>query len=91
MGSISAYKLLTVLRNVERILAVELLTSAQALDFRSEFSPGHGVALAHQSLRREIRHADQDYEVRNDLDQCASMLRNGALLKVVENELGPLN
>ena len=90
MGSISAYKLLTVLRNVERILAVELLTSAQALDFRSEFSPGHGVALAHQSLRREIRHADQDYEVRNDLDQCASILRNGTLLKVVENELGPL-
>jgi len=91
MGSISAFKLLSVLRNVECILAVELLTSAQALDFRSEFSPGHGVALAHQCLRREIQHADQDYEVRNDLDQCASILRSGALLRVVENELGPLN
>ncbi|MDX2416663.1 MAG: histidine ammonia-lyase, partial [Xanthomonadales bacterium] len=30
MGSISAFKLLSVLRNVERVLAVELLTSAQA-------------------------------------------------------------
>ena len=90
MGSISAFKLLSVLKNVECILAVELLTTAQALDFRSEFSPGHGVALAHQSLRREIKHADQDYEVRNDLDQCASILRSGELLKVVENELGPL-
>jgi len=90
MGSISAFKLLSVLRNVERVLAVELLTSAQALDFRNAFSPGHGVALAHKALRREIGHADQDYEVRNDLDQCAAMLRSGALLKVVENELGPL-
>jgi len=90
MGSISAFKLLSVLRNVERILAVELLTSAQALDFRSAFSPGHGVALAHKALRREIVHADQDYEVRNDLDQCAAILRSGSLLKVVENELGPL-
>ena len=90
MGSISAFKLLSVLKNVECILAVELLTTAQALDFRSEFSPGHGVALAHQSQRREIKHADQDYEVRNDLDQCASILRSGELLKVVENELGPL-
>ena len=90
MGSISAFKLLSVLRNVERILAVELLTSAQALDFRSAFSPGDGVSLAHKALRTEIRHADQDYEVRNDLDQCAEILRNGALLKVVENELGPL-
>jgi len=91
MGSISAFKLLSVLMNVERILAVELLTTAQALDFRSEFSPGHGVALAHQSLRRKIQHADQDYEVRNDLDQCASILRSGELLSVVESELGPLN
>ena len=91
MGSISAFKLLSVLRNVERILAVELLTSAQALDFRSEFSPGHGVAIAHRCLRREIQHADQDYEVRSDLGQCASILRSGALLRVVENELGPLN
>ncbi|HEY5775448.1 MAG TPA: histidine ammonia-lyase [Xanthomonadales bacterium] len=90
MGSISAFKLLSVLRNVELILAVELLTSAQALDFRGTLSPGHGVALAHKALRREIRHAEQDYEVRNDLNQCAEILRSGALLKVVENELGLL-
>ena len=91
MGSISAFKLLSVLRNVERILAVELLTSAQALDFRSAFSPGLGVSLAHKALRKEIRHAVQDYEVKSDLDQCAEVLRNGALLKFVENELGTLN
>jgi histidine ammonia-lyase len=90
MGSISAFKLLSVLKNVERILAVELLTSAQALDFRSQFSPGHGVLLAHKTLRREIQHAVQDYEVRNDLDQCAEILRNGTLLATVEKELGRL-
>jgi len=91
MGSISAFKLLKVLRNVELILAVELLTSAQALDFRGTLLPGHGVALAHKALRREIRHAEHDYEVRNDLDQCAEILRSGALLKVVEDEIGPLS
>ena len=90
MGSISAFKLLSVLRNVERVLAVELLTSAQALDFRSSLSPGRGVALAHKALRKEIKHAVRDYEVRNDLDRCAGMLRQGSLLKVVESELGPL-
>jgi histidine ammonia-lyase len=91
MGSISAFKLLSVLKNVERILAVELLTAAQALDFRSAFSPGLGVSLAHKALRKEIHHADQDYEVKSDLDQCAEILRNGALLKSVESELGALN
>ena len=32
----------------------------------------------------------KDYEVRNDLDQCVEILRNGALLYAVENQLGPL-
>jgi len=90
MGSISAFKLLMVLRNVERVLAVELLTSAQALDFRSAFLPGHGVSFAHKALRREIKHAVKDYEVKSDLDQCAEVLRSGALLKAVEDELGIL-
>jgi histidine ammonia-lyase len=90
MGSISAFKLLAVLKNVERVLAVELLTSAQALDFRSAFSPGHGVSVAHQALRREIQHAVKDYEVRNDLDLCTELLRSGALLESVENKTGPL-
>lgn len=91
MGSISAFKLLEVLKNVEWVLAVELLTSAQALDFRIALSPGHGVAIAHRSLRREIKHAVKDYEVRNDLDHCAEILRNGELLKAVEDELGRLS
>jgi histidine ammonia-lyase len=91
MGSISAFKLFSVLRNVERVLAVELLTSAQALDFRSECSPGHGVALAHKALRKEIEHAVKDYEVKGDLDQCAEILRSGALLNAVESEMGPLS
>jgi histidine ammonia-lyase len=90
MGSISAFKLAAVLRNVERVLAVELLTSAQALDFRAEFQPGYGVSISHKALRKEVEHAIKDYEVRNDLDLCAEILRNGRLVKAVENELGPL-
>ena len=90
MGSISAFKLLSVLHNVERVLAVELLTSAQALDFRGSVSPGFGVKLTHQALRNEIEHAVKDYEVRNDLDRCADILRKGTLLSTVESELGPL-
>ena len=90
MGSISALKLLSVLRNVERVLAVEFLTAAQALDFRAPLRPGYGVWLAHQSLRGQIVHADQDYEVRNDLDACADILRRGELASQVEAEIGPL-
>jgi histidine ammonia-lyase len=90
MGSISALKLFSVLRNVERVLAVEFLTAAQALDFRAPLKPGQGVWLAHQFLRGQISHADQDYEVRNDLDTCADILRRGELASQVEAQIGPL-
>lgn len=91
MGSISALKLLSVLRNVERVLAVEFLTAAQALDFRAPLIPGKGVHLAHEALRSQIRHADRDYEVRNDLDICAEMLRRGELATRVESDIGTLH
>jgi histidine ammonia-lyase len=91
MGSISALKLLAVLRNVERVLAVELLTTAQALDFRTPLEPGTGVKLAYQAMRQRVGHASEDYEVRNDLDVCADMLRSGSLSASVESELGPLD
>jgi histidine ammonia-lyase len=84
MGSISAVKLLAVLRNVEQVLAVELLTASQALDFRSPLKPGAGVLAAHRFLRRQMPHADRDYEVRNDLAHCAALLRTGDLLREVE-------
>jgi histidine ammonia-lyase len=90
MGSISALKLLGVLRNVERVLAVEMLTASQALDFRAPLKPGRGVQLAHAAVRRQVRHADEDYEVRNDLDECAALLREGALTRAVEGEIGTL-
>ncbi|MCF6262910.1 MAG: histidine ammonia-lyase [Xanthomonadales bacterium] len=84
MGSISALKLLSVLKNVERVLAVELLCAAQALDFRRPIKPGKGVDAAYRFLRERINHAEEDYEVRNDLDICAAILRSGELVSVVE-------
>jgi len=91
MGSISALKLLAVLKNVEHVLAVEFLTAAQALDFRMPLKPGKGVLLAHDVLRSRIGHADRDYEVHNDLETCADILRDGELAATVEAHIGALN
>lgn len=90
MGSISAIKVLAVMRNLERVLAVELLTAAQALDFRSPLNPGKGVSIAHKVLRDHVAHAHQDYEVRNDLDKCAELLRAGTLSSAIAEQLEEL-
>ncbi len=77
MGSISALKLLSVLHNVEHVLAVEMLTAAQALDFRAPLQPGRGVRLAHSLVREHVHHAREDYEVGADIDACTRLLRAG--------------
>jgi len=91
MGSISAVKLLKVLNNLEYVLAVELLTASQALDFRYPLKPGAGVLSAHRFLRQRIPHANQDYEMGNDLEICVDMLRQGELAAQVEGVTGPLS
>lgn len=90
MGSISALKLLSVLRNTEQVLAVEMLTASQALDFRAPLKPGRGVALAHAAVRDAVAHAEEDYEVGADIDNCARLLREQRLVDAVQAELGEL-
>jgi histidine ammonia-lyase len=73
------------------VLAVELLTSAQALDFRLPLKPGTAVFAAQKYLRSRIPHAHKDYEVRNDIELCASILREGTLIEEVQKVIGSLN
>ena len=79
MGSISALKLLRVLQNTERVLAIELLTACQALDFREPLKPGVGVQLCHEFIRSMLPHATEDYLVGNDMNQCIEFIEGHAL------------
>lgn len=79
MGSVSALKLLKVLQNTEQVLAIELLTACQALDFRHPLQPGRGVALCHRYVRERVLHATEDYLVQQDLRACAAMIQTHAL------------
>jgi histidine ammonia-lyase len=79
MGSIAAVKLLRVLRNTEYVLAIELLTACQALDFREPLKPGVGVSLCHEFVRSMINHAEEDYLVSEDLANCTEFIRGHAL------------
>ncbi len=91
MGSISALKLLSVFRNVECVLAIELFTAAQALDFRKPLKPGRGVEIAHDYVRSLIPHKDADHLLQEDLKECIRIARGPELVRVVEAAVGRLN
>jgi histidine ammonia-lyase len=84
MGSISAIKLLQVLENVQHVFAIELLTAAQALDYRLPLRPGRGVARAHALIRERIPHREGDYLFQDDLAPSVDLIRSSALQRHVE-------
>ena len=90
MGSIGAQKMLQVMHNLEHILAVELFTAAQALDFRKPLKPGRGVATAHEHVRSIVPHGERDYYFKNDLNKCKEIITSNSLLDAVLGEVGPL-
>jgi len=90
MGSIGAVQLLDILENVERVLAIELLTAAQALDYRLPLRPGKGVEIAHEVVRDTVPHREEDYLFENDIDESLDFVRRSTLLDPVEEALSPL-
>jgi histidine ammonia-lyase len=91
MGSVSAVKLYQVLRNVETVFAVELLTATQALDFRKPLKPGRGVMYAHQYLRSILPHRKSDFYFKQDLDRSIEVVQLNELNGIVEESVGSLN
>lgn len=75
MGSIGAIKLLQVLHNVEHVLAIEMFTAAQALDFRLPLRPGRGVESAHQFIRAHIPHYEADSLFKDGIEECVKIIR----------------
>ena len=90
MGSIGAVQLLDVVQNVEHVLAIELLTAAQALDYRLPLRPGRGVEVAHQHVRDAIPHREEDHVFDDDMARCRRFIRGSELLDVVAEALQPL-
>jgi len=80
MGSISAVKLLRVFENVETVLAIEMLTATQALDYRLPLRPGRGVLAAHRLMREACPHREADYLFRDDLEKVFALVRGRELL-----------
>lgn len=90
MGSIAALKLLQIFEHVETILAIELLTAAQALDFRKPLKPGRGVLVAHDCFRSAVPHLEEDRFMRDEIDGSLALLRDSRIMREVEAACGTL-
>lgn len=87
MGARSAAKCAQILANTEKILAIEQLCAAQALDFRAPLRPGIGARIGHDTIRKDISHVDADRLYGEDIQTSLRMLQSDEILEAVDGEL----
>ena len=73
----AAWKARRIIRNVQHVLAIELMCAAQGLDFRAPLKPGEGVRNAHASVRRLVAHLDKDRVLGPDIARLADAIAAG--------------
>lgn len=79
MGMTAALKARQVVEHVRTVLAIELLTAAQALDFRKPLRAGKGVEAAWRRIRQDIPFMDRDRELHRDISAVCALIDSGAL------------
>lgn len=79
MGTTAARKLRTVVSNVTKVLAIEYLAAAQAIDFGSG-KLGAGTKKAYDELRRAVPRLHEDREMHPDLVKAEKLIQKGALV-----------
>ncbi len=91
MGSISARKLNEVIDNISKILSIELVTAAQAFDFRRPMKSGPILEECHALVRTKIDHADQDRVFGVDIAKAQELITSLALNQVANQTAKKLN
>lgn len=91
MGATSAVKCRQILENAETVLAIEMFSACQALDYRLPHLPGVGPRAAHAAFRQSVSHADRDRAFGDDIQTALSVYRSGKTLAAAEQAAGPLH
>lgn len=86
MGAHGARQLRQILHNVQYILAIELLSAAQGLDFQN-LKAGVGVQAAYEYIRTFVPHLEEDRYFRPDMLRIRDELASGKLLEVARKHV----
>ena len=85
MGSISGRKLNRVLDNLEFILAIELLSACQAIEFRSPLKSSALLEFAHDYVRRFVGFASEDRIFADDINKVAGIIKDFSFVEKVND------
>ena len=84
MGSISGRKLDKILDNLEYILAIELLSACQAIEFRQPLKSSAILEFAHDYVRRFVGFAEEDRIFADDINKVAGIIKDFSFVEKVD-------
>jgi len=88
MGNHAGLKLLRVLENAERVVAIELLCATQGVDFLTPRRPGAGTAALHAAVRTRVPYLEADRILNDEIELVAKLVTNPAFIAEVEGAAG---
>jgi len=84
MGMVAARQARQVLDNVERMVAIELLCAAQALDLLGAVHAGPRMRSAHALLRAHSAPLAEDRPLAEDVNVVSRLIDDGSLVAAVD-------
>jgi histidine ammonia-lyase len=90
MGWNAARKLRRSLDGLTRVLAVEILTAARALELRQPLRPGPATAAVVAALRERVPPPGPDRYLAPEIESAVRLVQDGSLLAAAESVTGPL-
>ncbi|MGA2249759.1 histidine ammonia-lyase [Terracidiphilus sp.] len=78
MGMTGALKLRQIVENAERVVGIELMCGAQALEFRRPLKSSAAVEGAYSAVRAVVTRLGEDRVLSGDMEAMARAVRNGA-------------
>ena len=91
MGWSAARKLRRSVDGLTRVVAIETLTAARALDLRAPLEPSPATSAVLALLRRTVPGPGPDRHLSPEIEQAVDLVRTGAVLAAVENTIGELS
>jgi histidine ammonia-lyase len=80
MGSISGRKFNQILGNLEKILAIELMYAAQALEFRRPNTCSSVIEENFSRIREKVAKLEEDRVLKDDINHLVEMVKGRAFV-----------
>jgi histidine ammonia-lyase len=84
MGPGAAHKSTSILENCQYVVAIELLTAAQAVHLRGDSGLGRGTRSVYRAIRKEVRPLTQDRSSHDDIERIFELVSNGQFSDIVK-------